>query len=77
MLIGIYDNFLMSMWNHLIEQTNIIVNLLCQSKVYPHISAWSHYNGVFDYNATTMGPAGCGALIHEPVKIEILGEHTP
>ena len=35
MLIGIYDNFLMSMWDHLIEQTNIIVNLLRQIRVHP------------------------------------------
>ena len=36
--------------------------------MHPHLSEWSHYNGVFDYNATPMGPSGCRVLIHEPVK---------
>ena len=75
-LIRIDVKFTMSMWDHLIEQTNIAVNLLRQSKVQPHLSGWSHYNGVLDCNANPMGLAGRRALIYEPVKIELLGEHT-
>ena len=67
-LIGIYVKFPMSMWNYPIEQTNIAVNLLCQSKVHPHLSVWSHCDGFIDYNDTPMVPSGCRVLIHEPVK---------
>ena len=42
--------------------------MLQQSNIHPHLSVWSHYNGVFDYNATPMGPLGCKVLIHEPVQ---------
>ena len=68
-LIGIDTKFPMSMWDHLIPQANITVNLLRQSNVHPHLSAWCHYNGLFDYNATPMGPAGCRVLIYEPVNV--------
>ena len=56
------------MWDHLIQQTIITLNLLRQSKNHPHFSAWAHCNGPFNYNATPSGPAGCSVLIHEPVQ---------
>ena len=56
------------MWDLLLQQTIITLNLLRQSNVYPYLSAWSHYDGVFDYNTTPMGPLGCKVLIHELVK---------
>ena len=68
-LIGIDAKFLMSMWDHLIQQIKITVNLLRHSNVHPYISAWCHYNGVFYYNTAPMGPAKCRLLIYEPVKI--------
>ena len=69
MLIGIDAKFLMSIWDYLIPQANITVNLLCQSNVHPHLSAWCHYNGLFDYNATLMGSVECQVLIYEPVNV--------
>ena len=60
--------FPMPMWDHLIEQIIITINLLRQSKVHPHVSAWVHYKGFLDYNATPMVPAWCKVLTHEPVK---------
>ena len=64
---GIDESYPMSMWDHLLQQTIITLNLLRQSKIHPHLSAWEHYNGIFDYNATPLGPTGCKVLIHEPV----------
>ena len=67
----------MSMLDHLIQQTNITVNLLRQSNVHPHLLAWSHYNGAFDYNATPMVPVGYIVLIHVQVKLRTSWEaHT-
>ena len=67
-LAGVDDSFPMSMWDHLLPQTIIALNLLRKSKVHPHLSAWEHCNGLFDCNATPLGPAGCRALIHEKVS---------
>ena len=58
----------MSMWDHLIEQAVITLNLLRQSLVHPHLSVWAHYDGVLNYDATPMGPIGCRELIQKPVK---------
>ena len=67
----------MSMWDHLIPQANITVNLLRQSNIYPHLSAWCHYNGMLDYNATPIGPAGCRVLIYKPINTRASwGAHT-
>ena len=47
MLIVIDVKFSISMWDYLIKQTNITINLLRQIRVHPHLSAWYHYNGLF------------------------------
>ena len=58
----------MSMWDHLIEQAVITLNLLRQNLVYPHLSAWAYHNRTLNYDATPMVPMGCRVLIHEPAK---------
>ena len=50
------------MWDDFIQKINVTVNLLPLSNIHFHASAWCHYNGAFDSNATPMGPAGCRAL---------------
>ena len=41
------------------------LNLLCQSKTNPDISAWEAFNGIFSYNHTQLGPLGCRVIIHK------------
>ena len=55
-LVGVDKSFPMSMWDLLLEQTILTLNLLRQSHVHPHFSAWNHYNGAFNYDATPIGP---------------------
>ena len=45
-------------------QTELTLNLLCQSNIAPSISAWEHYNGLFNFDATPMVPMVCLVIIH-------------
>jgi hypothetical protein len=40
------------LWDLLLLQTKLTLNQLRQSSVTPSMSAWEHFNGLFDYNAT-------------------------
>lgn len=76
-LAGVADSFLLSMWNYLVKQTVITLNLLRQSRIHPHLSAWEHWNRTFNCNTAPIGQLGCHALMHEPVKIRYSwGYHT-
>ena len=52
------------LWDLLLPQTELTLNLLRQSSVTPSMSAWEHFNGPFDYNATPLLPLGCPVIIH-------------
>jgi hypothetical protein len=56
--------FPMNRWDLLLPQAEITVNLLRQSLLHPHISAWEHFNGPFNFDATPMGPPGCKVIAH-------------
>ena len=55
----------MSLWDCLLPQTEITVNLLHQSNATPTISAYAHINGPFDQNKMPLAPMGCAVQIHE------------
>ena len=57
------------MWDHLIEQAFITLNLLRQSQFHPHLSTWTHYNDALNYDDTPMDPMGYREMIHEPEKL--------
>ena len=52
------------MWDKLLPQTELSLNLLCQSTISPLLSAWEAFNGPFNFDATPLGPMGCRVLIH-------------
>ena len=52
------------MWENLLVQTELTLNLLRQATLNPHISAWEYLNGPFYYESTTLGPIGCKIVIH-------------
>ena len=52
------------MWEKLLTQTELTINLLRQETLNPRMSAWEYYNGPFDYSATPMGSLGCKIVIH-------------
>ena len=64
-LAGVSDDFPPSLWDKLLPQTEITLNLLRQSNATPTVSAYAHLSGPFDYNKMPLAPMGCKAQIHE------------
>ncbi len=64
-LAGIANNFPPSLWDQLLPQTKITINLIQQSNATPNVSAYAHLSGPFDYNKMPLAPMGCEAQVHE------------
>ena len=64
-LAGTADDFPLSLWDRLLPQAEVTVNLLRQSNATPTVSAYAHLSGPFDYNRMPLAPMGCDAQIHE------------
>jgi hypothetical protein len=63
-LAGVDDKFPLSLWCHLLEPTELTLNLLCQSKVAPKISAFAHVYSPHDYTKKPFAPLGCAIQAH-------------
>jgi len=59
------EDFPPSLWDHLLSQTEITLNLLRQSNATPTVSAYVHLCGPFDYNKMPLTPMGCAVQVHE------------
>jgi hypothetical protein len=64
-LAGVANNFPPSLWDRLLPQTKITINLIQQSNATPNLSAYAHLSGPFDYNKMPLAPMGCEAQVHE------------
>ena len=64
-LAGTAVDFPKSLWDRLLPQTEITVNLLRQSNATPTVSAYAHLSGPFDYNKMSLAPMGCAIQIHK------------
>ena len=64
-LAGAADDFPMHLWDCLLPQAEITVNLLRQSNATPTVSAYAHMSGPFDYNKMPLAPMGCQVQVHE------------
>jgi hypothetical protein len=58
-------NFPLRLWDRLLSQAEITLNLLRASRKNPNISAQEAVYGPFDFNKTPMAPPGSKVLIHE------------
>jgi hypothetical protein len=63
-LAGVDAVFPPYLWDLLLPQAELTLNLLRQSTLNPRISAWEFFQGPFDFNKTPLGPVGCRVLIH-------------
>jgi hypothetical protein len=63
-LAGVHEEFPSYLWDLLIPQAEVTINLLCQATLNSRISAWEYFNGPFDFNKTNLAPVGCKVLIH-------------
>jgi hypothetical protein len=61
---GLPPAFPRYLWDLLLTQTELTLNLLRQSSIMPSMSTWEHFNGPFDYNATPLLPLGCPVTTH-------------
>ena len=52
------------MWDNLLVQTELTINLLWQATLNPSMLAWEYVNGAFYFTATPLGPIGCKLIIH-------------
>jgi hypothetical protein len=59
----------MHLWDRLLPQAEITLNLLQTSRLHPQLSATAHFHGLVDYNKTAFAPPGCKIIAHEnPAK---------
>jgi hypothetical protein len=63
-LAGVNDKFHLSLWCHLLQPTKLTLNLRCQSKVAPKISAFARVHGPHDYMKKLFAPLGCAIQAH-------------
>jgi hypothetical protein len=56
--------FPMKLWVHLLEQAQLTLNLLRQSRLHPHLSAYASLFGQFDFNKTPLAPPGTRVIVH-------------
>ena len=63
-LAGVAPDFPLHLWDLLLPQTEMTLNLLRQATANPAISAWEYFNGKLDYNATPLGPLGISVIVH-------------
>jgi hypothetical protein len=63
-LCSVDKDFPIHLWDQLVPQAEITLNLLRSSRINPQLSAHAQINGQFDYNRTPIGPPGCRVLAH-------------
>ena len=57
-LCSIDKYFHLQLWDRLLQQATISANFLRQSRTLPHLSAYIHIFGEFDFNCTPLAPPG-------------------
>jgi len=58
-------DFPMHLWDRLLPQAELTLNLLRGSRINPRLSAWAQLHGNFDFNRTPIAPPGIRVIIHE------------
>ncbi len=64
-IVGVDNNFPMRLWDRLLPQMVLTLNLLCQPNVAPTVSAYQYVHGAFDYNRMPLAPMGCAVQVHK------------
>ena len=74
-LCGLDPRSPLQLWDKLLEQTKLTLNLLRPSHLNPRMSAEAIMNGPFDFNRTPIAPLGTKVLVHE--KPAVRGTWAP
>jgi hypothetical protein len=64
-LCSVDPNFPLKLWDKLLPQATITLNLLRKSQINPRMSAYAQLNGHFDFNSTPLAPSGTRIIAHE------------
>ena len=64
-LCSTHPDFPLVLWDYLIPQALITLNLLRQSRMHPQLSAYAQLYGEFDYLRTPLAPPGMKIIVHE------------
>jgi hypothetical protein len=64
-LSSVDPSFSLHMWNRLLPQAGITLNLLRTLRLHLQLSAAAHFNGLVDYNKTDFSPPGFKIIAHE------------
>ena len=59
------DGFPLDLWDKILEQVVLTLNLMRASRMNPRLSAHAQVHGAFDYNLTPLAPPGTLVLVHE------------
>jgi hypothetical protein len=75
-LSSVDPTFPLHLWDRLLSQAGITLNLLQTSSLHPQLSAAAHFHGLVDYNKTAFAPPGCNIIAHEkPGKLRTWAPH--
>ena len=64
-LCGLDPRFPLQLWDRLIDQTNLTLNLMRASRINPKMAAEAMLNGPYDFNRTPIAPLGTKCIVHE------------
>jgi hypothetical protein len=75
-LSSVDPNFPSHLWDRLLPQAEITLNILQTSRHHPQLSAAAHFHGLIDYNKTSFATPGCKIIAHEkPAKKRTWAPH--
>jgi hypothetical protein len=57
-------SFPLHLWDRLLPQAEITLNLLRTSRLHPQLSAAAQFHGLVNYNKTSFAPPGCKIIAH-------------
>ena len=63
-LVGVAPDFPRHLWDLLLPQIKMTLNLLQQATANLAMSAWEYFNGKFNYNSTLLGPLLISVIVH-------------
>jgi hypothetical protein len=64
-LCSVDTTFPLKLWDKLLPQATITMNLLRKSRINPNMSEYAQLNGHFDFNRTPLAPPGTQVIAHE------------
>jgi hypothetical protein len=75
-LASVDPTFPLHLWDMLLPQAEITLDILRTSRLHPQLSAAAHFHGLVDYNKTAFAPPGFKIIEQEKPESAILGHPT-